>query len=479
VADVRTVSWVPGRCLRTRLAGAFLFVPLRARLRFDALVQRAGYPGSTMVPAPAALLSLLALKLLDKERRSHVNDFSFDEALGLFAGLNVLPKKSFLTEYSYRTRREQQRGLLAAWVGALSGHLFPQAHTFSLDFHPIPHRGEADGLERHYVPLAGKAQPSVLSFFALEQDSGVLCYANANLLRAEQPGEVLRFVEFWHELTGSDPTWLYFDSKVTTYPELSRLNQRGVCFVTIRRRGSAVVRRLRHLPTDAWQRAVIDTPKRWHRHIRYVDERVRLPGYEGMLRQVAVDGLGNEQPTLLLSNHLQETARNRVIRYVDERVRLPGYEGMLRQVAVDGLGNEQPTLLLSNHLQETAWNRVIRYAGRNRVEDGLGTAVNFFHLDCRASEVRRNVDLDAALTVLANGCYRWLGKQLKGFERVAAKQWYRRFIETGGVVEVPSDRVVVHLDRRSHNPILREAALDREAPAIPWWQDRHIHFVYS
>jgi hypothetical protein len=433
VADVRTVSWVPGRCLRTRLAGAFLFVPLRARLRFDALVQRAGYPGSTMVPAPAALLSLLALKLLDKERRSHVNDFSFDEALGLFAGLNVLPKKSFLTEYSYRTRREQQRGLLAAWVGALSGHLFPQAHTFSLDFHPIPHRGEADGLERHYVPLAGKAQPSVRSFFALEQDRGVLCYANANLLRAEQPGEVLRFVEFWHELTGSDPTWLYFDSKVTTYPELSRLNQRGVCFVTIRRRGSAVVRRLRHLPTDAWQRAVIDTPKRWHRHIRYVDERVRLPGYEGMLRQVAVDGLGNEQPTLLLSNHLQETA----------------------------------------------WNRVIRYAGRNRVEDGLGTAVNFFHLDCRASEVRRNVDLDAALTVLANGCYRWLGKQLKGFERVAAKQWYRRFIETGGVVEVPSDRVVVHLDRRSHNPILREAALDRQAPAIPWWQDRHIHFVYS
>lgn len=432
MADVRTLSWVPGRCLRTRLAGAFLFVPLLARLRFDALVQRAGYPGSTMVPAAAALLSLLALKLLDKERRSHVNDFSFDEALGLFAGLNVLPKKSFLTAYSYRTTRQHQRSLLAAWVGALAGQLFPQANTFSLDFHPIPHRGEADGLERHYVPLAGKAQPSVLSFFALEQDSRVLCYANANLLRAEQPGEVLRFVEFWHELTGSDPTWLYFDSKVTTYPELCRLNQRGVGFVTIRRRGSAVVRRLRRLPADAWQRAVIDTPKRWHRHIRYLDERVRLPGYEGMLRQVAVDGLGNEQPTLLLSNHLEETARN----------------------------------------------LVIRYAGRNRVEDGLGTAVNFFHLDCLASEVRLNVDLDAALTVLANGCYRWLGKQLKGFDKVAPKQLYRRFIETGGVVEVESDRVVVHLDRRSHNPILREAALDREAPAIPWWQGRHIHFVY-
>jgi hypothetical protein len=427
------LRWAPGRCLRTRLAGAFLFVPLLARLRLDTLVRSAGYPGSAMVPAPAALLSLLALKLLDKERRSHANDFSFDEALGLFAGLNVLPKKSFLTEYSYRATRENQRALLAAWVGALSGHLFPQANTFSLDFHPIPHRGEAGGLERHYVPLAGKAQPSVLSFFALEQDSRVLCYANANLLRAEQPGEALRFVEFWHELTGSDPAWLYFDSKVTTYPELCRLNRRGVWFVTIRRRGAAVVRRLRQLPASAWQRAVIDTPKRWHRHIRYVDEQVRLPGYGGVIRQVAVDGLGNEQPTLLLANHPEETARD----------------------------------------------LVIRYAGRNRVEDGLGAAVNFFHLDCLASEVRLNVDLDAALTVLANGCYRWLGKQLKGFDKAAPKQLYRRFIETGGVVAVQADRVVVHLDRRSHNPILREAALDRDAPAIPWWQGRRIYFAYS
>ena len=119
-----------------------------------------------------------------------------------------------------------------------------------------------------------------------------------------------RFVEFWHELTGADPAWLYFDSKLTTYPELSRLNQRGVWFVTIRRRGAAVVRRLRQLPSDAWHKAVIDTPKRFHKDVRYVDERVRLPGYAGTARQVAVDGLGKEQPTLLLSNNTEETPRN-------------------------------------------------------------------------------------------------------------------------------------------------------------------------
>ena len=69
-------------------------------------------------------------------------------------------------------------------------------------------------------------------------------------------------------------------------------------------------------------------------------------------------------------------------------VRLRDYVGPIRQLAVDGLGREEPTLFVSNNVEETARNVIIRYAGRNRVEDGLGTAVNFFHLDCLAGEVR-------------------------------------------------------------------------------------------
>src|SRR6266545_2861796 len=275
-ADCRTLGLTPGRHLRSRVAGLFLFLPLLAQLRFDQLVGQAGYPGSQMVPAASALLSLLALKLLDKERRSHVDDFNCDEALGLFCGLNVLPKKSYVTDYSYRTGRPQQQALLAGWVGGLAPLLFPQAQAFSLDFHPIPYRGDDTGLDRHYLPRQGKAGPSVLTFFALENDSRVLCYANANLARADQPGELLRFVEFWHGLTGADPQWLYFDSKLVPYAELSRVNERRIWFVTIRRRGGALMQRLRQLPAAAWQRAVIDTPKRCHQHIRYVDETVRL-----------------------------------------------------------------------------------------------------------------------------------------------------------------------------------------------------------
>jgi hypothetical protein len=432
VADCRELNLTAGRRLRTRVAGVFLFLPLLARLRFDQIVHRAGYPGSQMVPATSALLSLLTLKLLDKERRSHISDFNFDEALGLFAGLNILPKTTFATDYSYRTQRCHQQQLLTGWISGLAPLLFPKGQDFALDFHATPFRGDPAALENHYLPRRGKAGPSVLSFFAQEQESRVLCYANADLTRADQPGELMRFVEFWHDITGHDPQWLYFDSKVVPYPELSRVNQRGIHFVTIRRRGVAVIRRLRALPAGAWQHAVIDTPQRRHQRIRFVDEAIRLPGYEGTVRQLAVDGLGREQPTLFLSNHPEETARS----------------------------------------------LIIRYAGRNGVEDGLGTSVNFFHLDCLASEVRLNVDLDVALTVLANGCYRWLAHHLRGFDKSAPKQTYRKFVETGGQVEVQRDRILVQFDKRSHNPILREAELDKGCLSVPWLDNRPVVFIY-
>jgi len=419
--------------LRTRVAGLFLFLPLLARLGFDRMVRQADYPGSKMVPADAALLSLLTLKLLDKERRSHIDDFNFEEALGLFAGLNVLPKKTFATDYSYRTQRSQQQQLLAGWVKQLSPLLLPEARSFSLDFHPIPYRGDLAVLENHYIPCRGQATPSVQSFFAQEHENQVFCYANANLTRDEQAGEVLRFVDFWHDLTGRNPEWLYFDSKLTTYAELSQLNERGVFFATIRRRGSTLLKRLKQRPASDWMGAVIDIPKRRQKHIRYVEETVTLPGYQGPVRQIAVTGLGREQPTLFVTNNLEVSPRQ----------------------------------------------LIINYARRNGIEDGLGTNVNFFHLDCLASEVRLNVDLDVTLTVIANGCYRWLAHQLKGFEQAKPKQLYRKFIETGGLVEVvPNRKLLVTFDRRSHNPILREAALDQDSPPIPWLRDYRVEFAY-
>ncbi len=429
------MSLETGRRLITRHAGVFLFWPLLAQIRFDRLVTKADYPGSQMVPAANALLSLLTLKLLDKERLSHIDDFNCDQALGLFAGLNILPKKSFATDYSYRTTRSHQLEMLKGWVKKLSPMLFPEAGSFSLDFHAIGHRGEETDLENHYQPMRGKAGPSVLTFFAMEQKSRVFCYVNANLTRSGQSAEILRFIDFWRKLMGKNPQWLYFDSKLTTYAELSRITaKKNIWFVTIRRRGSSILRRLAALPSSRWKQAVIDIPKRRHQRIRYVDEPVTLRDYEGQARQIAVTGLGREQPTLFLTNNFEANPRE----------------------------------------------LVMNYARRNGVEDALGSSVNFFHLDCLSSEVRLNVDLDTVLTVLANGCYRWLASQLHGYDQSKPKALYRKFVETSGAVEIEAGRrIVVYFDRRSHNPILREAQLDKGNTKLPWLANHRLEFVYA
>lgn len=400
---------------------------------FDAIVRQAGYPGTKMIPADAAILSLLVLKLLRKERLSHIDDYSVDQALGLFAGLNVLPKKTFATDYSYRTQRQYQERLLGSWIKKVAPVLLPQAKSFSLDFHPIPYRGDEALLENHYIPCRGQACPSVQTFFAQDHKNHVFCYANANLMRAEQTAEVLRFAEYWKDLTGQNPEWLYFDSKLTTYAELSELNTRKIFFVTIRRRGTRIIERLNKIPQSQWTPATIDIPKRRHQKIHYLDEIIRLGDYEGSLRQIAVTGLGRAQPTLFLTNHFDESPRD----------------------------------------------MIMNYARRNGIEDGLGTNVNFFHMDNLSSEVRLNVDLDVTLTVIANSCCRWLADRLKGFQSAKPKQISRKFVETSGEVEITPNRCLqVTFDRRCHNPVLREAALDKDNSAIPWLGGYRIQFRF-
>jgi hypothetical protein len=212
------------------------------------------------------------------------------------------------------------------------------------------------------------------------------------------------------------------------------LNEEKIWFATIRRRGCAVLRRLASLADEDWRSAVIDIPKRRHQRIEYIDERVRLDDYPDEARQLAVRGLGRDAPTLFLSNNLQVSPRE----------------------------------------------LVMNYARRNGVEDALGSSVNFFHLDCLASEVRLNVDLDTVLTVVAHGCYRWLATRLHGFDHAKPKSVYRNFVETSGTVEIePGRRIVVYFDRRCHNPILREAQLDNESPPIPWLFNHRVDFVYT
>jgi hypothetical protein len=123
----------------TRLAGLLLAIPDLVSLDLPALIRAAGYPGTSVIPAVSWLLSLLALKLTGTRRVSHVDDLLTDPASGLLAGLAVLPKKSALTDYSYRLSHDHQRKFLAALDKKMisSGLATADEAVFDLDFHAV------------------------------------------------------------------------------------------------------------------------------------------------------------------------------------------------------------------------------------------------------------------------------------------------------------------------------------------------------
>ena len=144
VADVRQLDLTP-RTLRTKFGGLFLFLPWLVSADLDALLARGGFPGSKMVPAACAVRSLLALKLFGNARHSHVMSSVLDEGLALFAGLNVVPKRSFLTEYSCRVAPACYPKLMRDWFddGQPPGPEVGDVVRPRLPHHPLPRRGRA------------------------------------------------------------------------------------------------------------------------------------------------------------------------------------------------------------------------------------------------------------------------------------------------------------------------------------------------
>ena len=107
--------------------GLLAFLPLLAKLKMHQWIEQAGYPETTELNRSQSVLSFLALKLAGYERYSHDDLWAMDRSLGLFAGLNVLPKDATLSSYSYRVGRKMNRRFLLAMFktfqqeGLLSG----------------------------------------------------------------------------------------------------------------------------------------------------------------------------------------------------------------------------------------------------------------------------------------------------------------------------------------------------------------------
>ncbi len=142
-----------------------------------------------------------------------------------------------------------------------------------------------------------------------------------------------------------------------------------------------------------------------------------------------------------------------------------------------GLGHESPTFILTNDRPQpqTAREVIQTYASRNHVENHLGEQITFFHLDCLCSDVRLNVDFDLTLTVLADLLYRRLAERLKGFGRTGPSKLFRKFVDTPGAIEIKTKVVIVHLCKRAHNPLLKEAGLTEPTRPVPWMGGRSLH----
>jgi hypothetical protein len=78
---------------------------------------------------------------------------------------------------------------------------------------------------------------------------------------------------------------------------------------------------------------------------------------------------------------------HRTPRILDQTIRLPDYDGPLRQLVVADLGHEEPTLLLTNQLRRSPVQLIGRYAQRMLIENGI----DFFHMDALSFQERRRM----------------------------------------------------------------------------------------
>lgn len=421
-----TVAALDGQQFESAAAGVFLFAPFLSQLGILDVAREAGLPGSQVIPASHYLLSFLALKLLGTERYAHVGDHAFDPGLGLFAGLNVLPKCTACSTYSYSLDAVHIQRLQAAFVKRAAKLGLYEGRVINLDFHTVPHYGDDSVLERHWAGARGKVMKGVLTLFAQDADTKLLLYTAADIQRAEADDQVTEFLAFWRRVRRGVAPTLVFDSRFTTYPKLSELNRSRVRFITLRRRGTSLLKRVEQL--DGWTRIHIPHDKRKFPNPEVHESTITLQHYEGALRQVIVRGNGHEKPAVLISNDFAS-----------------------------------PVEVLVGH-----------YARRWRVENGIAEAVKFFHLNALSSPILTKVHFDVALTMIADTLYTMLARRLRGFEDCDAPKLFRHFVDGKGRVEIRGSRVEVTYPRRAHNPILRNVAWDTLPRRIPLPADAEL-----
>jgi transposase len=430
-STIVAVGQMEGQHFVCESAGAFLFVPFLEKLQMPELIRSAGLPGTKAIAVVNYFLSFLALKLIGTERYAHMGDHAFDPGLGLFAGLNVLPKCTAMSTYSYSLDEVHILKLQQAFVKQASKLGLYDGSVINLDFHTIPHYGDESVLHEHWAGARGKRMKGALTLFAQDAASKLVLYTAADIMKDEANEQVINVLSFWNKIRKGVESTLVFDSKLTSYEHLSLLNGKGVKFITLRRRGKKLIGNLEEL--SPWEKIHVAHDKR-----KYPNPQIH-------------------QSFLALKD----------------------YEGQLRQIIIRGNGHEEPAFLITNDLTTPAECIVSDYARRWRVENVISEAVKFFNLNVLSSPILVKVHFDVLMTMIADTLYSMLAQKLRGFEQCDAQKIYRHFVRGKADVDITCDEVQVTYPRRAHNPILRDVPWHRQPQTISWLDGAKLNLKFQ
>jgi DNA-binding transcriptional MerR regulator len=412
-------------------AGLLIFLCYIKQYGIDLLIENSFYPGTKQIPKINSILAFIGLKLSNVRRYSSDDLWCMDRGLGLFAGLNVLPKTAWYTSYSSRITRDMNLAFLKAmhqlWIkhGLLSD-------TINMDFVTVPYWGEENHLENNWSGTRHHALASVLATLAHDPDSGIITYGDATVRHENESNIAIEFLDFYKKSKDHNLKYLVFDSKFTTYQNLSKLDDNKVKFITIRRRGKKIIEKIETLPEEQWKQIKVPASKGKNRKIKVHDSSICIESY----------------------------GKNKII----------------RQIVITGHGKIKPALIISNDFDISANDIVKKYAKRWLVEKTISEQTHFFHLNRLSSSMVIKVDFDLTMTVLAHNLYRLLANDLLGFQNNTSQALYEKFIHNEGYVTCKNNKICVQLKKKRNLPLILEAIQQKSSMKFKWLNNRQLIF---
>ncbi len=242
--------------------GVFFFIPYILESGIIDIMKESELPDSSNIGSTQACLSMLLLKLIGGKRLSHVGTYDREPGLGIFAGLNILPKPTYMNTYSCRCSESMVMDLQNKIIKKLK-QAYPDFYCsdyINLDFHSIPHYGDKSEMEKIWCGARGKTMKGANTVFAQDSQSNTILYTRADILRNEEADEVKKFVEFWKSINGKINETLVFDCKFTAYKILDELEDDKIKYITLRRRYARLIKETADLPEKEWDKVYISIP---------------------------------------------------------------------------------------------------------------------------------------------------------------------------------------------------------------------------